>query len=259
MIETQKTAELKELVEFVYAKGAEAAKKENANETKKICGETYLFHNGKCEQMEEHDAPTPHPIAIYSLQGLVDYIAADIDGIFGSPERRHIVLVENPYSVKVLSPLRGVKNNLRDTVLTCSFTPSKIPFDSFMPSDDFNIVMMTRFRECENLKLVKTLVANIKNESSVQAADNGYGQQVTVVRGVCTAGDVKVENPVYLTPMRIFPEVDQPRSPFTIRFQDGAQVALFESDGGAWKMQAVENIRNWLDEKLADFNVEVIG
>ena len=173
----------------------------------------------------------------------------------------------SPYLVEVLSPLYGEHKNRRDVVMRCAFRPEAIPFDTFLSAEDFVILLMTRFAQCDNAKLVMTLAANIRDEDSVSTADNGYGQNITVRRGIVTCGETKVENPVPLTPLRIFPEVEQPRSPFVLRFQSGeeaekkrtARVALFEADGGAWEMAAVANIRDWLRAQIGWLNVDVIG
>jgi len=58
-------------------------------------------------------------------------------------------------------------------------------------------------------------------------------------------------------PFRTFREVLQPASPFVLRVQAGAQgglptVGLFEADGGAWRLSAVEGIRGWLAHELPD-------
>ena len=91
----------------------------------------------------------------------------------------------------------------------------------------------------------------------MQTADDGVSQKVTINKGVVTAEDVTIKNPVYLVPLRTFYEVEQPASPFVLRFNEGADVALFEGDGGAWKLKAVKNIKDWLDNQLKDCNVEV--
>ena len=66
---------------------------------------------------------------------------------------------------------------------------------------------------------------------------------------------MKIVNPVRLTPLRIFPEVEQPESPFIIRFRDGGMCALFECDGGLWQTKAVANIAVWLRSKIVDEDV----
>lgn len=48
--------------------------------------------------------------------------------------------------------------------------------------------------------------------------------------------------------------MDQPESDFVFRMKedkyDGVQCALFEADGGAWKLHAMESIQEYLEEQL---------
>lgn len=37
---------------------------------------------------------------------------------------------------------------------------------------------------------------------------------------------------------------------------DGVQCAIFEADGGAWEIEAVQNIRKFLEDNLAAFTAE---
>lgn len=46
---------------------------------------------------------------------------------------------------------------------------------------------------------------------------------------------------------------------FDLNADPKKNAALFEGDGGAWKLRAVENIRAWLAGKLEGCNVEVIA
>lgn len=57
---------------------------------------------------------------------------------------------------------------------------------------------------------------------------------------------------VKLKPYRTFSEVEQPESEFLVRLSDGGRVALYEADGGAWKLQARRNVADYLKENLAD-------
>ena len=58
-------------------------------------------------------------------------------------------------------------------------------------------------------------------------------------------------NPVTLRPYRTFNEVEQPASQFVFRINKLANLALFEADGGKWKLEAVESIANYLKNELA--------
>ena len=59
-----------------------------------------------------------------------------------------------------------------------------------------------------------------------------------------------------LKPFRTFAEAEQPESKFIFRMrkdEDGVTAALIEADGGAWKVQAIKNIANYLEDKLSEF------
>lgn len=63
-----------------------------------------------------------------------------------------------------------------------------------------------------------------------------------------------VPNPVTLIPYRTFLEVQQPASDFIFRMKSscGVQCAIFEADGGTWKNEAMNNIKEYLKNELAD-------
>lgn len=79
---------------------------------------------------------------------------------------------------------------------------------------------------------------------------------ITVKTGIASKGEAIVPNPVHLRPYRTFLEVDQPESDFVFRMKqdkyDGIQCAVFEADGGAWKMEATHSIKEYLKTELAD-------
>jgi len=62
-------------------------------------------------------------------------------------------------------------------------------------------------------------------------------------------------NPIRLRPYRTFREIEQPASLFVLRLQKGRdgelpRAALFEADGGQWKLEACQAIKHWLDMEL---------
>ncbi|MNL88119.1 hypothetical protein D3C87_2176490 [compost metagenome] len=44
--------------------------------------------------------------------------------------------------------------------------------------------------------------------------------------------------------------MDQPESAFVFRMQKGPQAALFEADGGAWRIQAIGHVASYLADEL---------
>lgn len=222
---------------------------------------TYVFYDKSMKRIDPIppiDEPQPRPFLAFSLRGLVDYIKTDVDGLFAAPGVRHIVSVCGVDTVKVYTPITGYSKS-RHVIAECRAHVPDIPFNRYIDPEDFQIMVQTRFQESDNRKTVLKLAGNIKGEQSMQTADDGVSQKVTIKKGVATAADVIVSNPVVLTPLRTFYEVEQPSSPFVIRFSENAQAALFEGDGGAWMLKAVENIRTWLEAALLGYNVEVIA
>ena len=226
-----------------------------------INGHKYVAYKGDLglvETVKPDREEKPDVFEAFSLSGLVDFIQSDVDGLFADESVRHIVRVVNTRRVEVLTPLHGFYRE-RDVVAKCVALVPDIPFDTFMGVEEFQIMLQSRFAESANRALVLQLSGSLRSEQSNQIADDGVSQKVTINKGVSTADDVIVRNPVVLKPLRTFYEVDQPESPFILRFDEDANAALFEGDGGAWKLRAVENIRGWLAQKLKGCNVEIIA
>lgn len=200
----------------------------------------------------------PGTFETFSLDGLIDFIKEDVDGYFKDPARKFIVRVSSPTEVEVISPVTGFWME-RLTVARCEAVVPAINFGHFKDPESFQIMLQTCFEDSENRALVLQLAGNLRKEQSMQTADDGVSQKVTVNAGVATAADVIVKNPVTLTPYRTFREVAQPESPFVLRFNEDAQAALFTGDGSMWKLEAVNRIAEYLRNNLLGYNVKVIA
>ena len=253
------TARAKE--EYLVSVGKEIAEAKEQPIIEEIDGHKYVFFQGRYERVrtiERDEENQPAVFKAFSLQGLVDFIKADVDGLFKDPERRHIVRVTDVDKVEVLTPVTGFYKK-RYLVAECNALVPPIPFNTFKDAEDFQIMVQTRFEDTENRALVLKLSGSLRNEQTMQTADDGVSQRVTINKGVATAADVTVKNPVSLIPLRTFYEVKQPASPFVLRFNEDSEAALFEGDGGAWKLKAVKNIKEWLEAELKGCNVEIIA
>ena len=191
----------------------------------------------------------PEPFEAYSLDGLIDFIREDVDGFFKSTEDVHIVHVLSPMKVEVVSPVVGYWKE-RVKVATCTALVPRFDFGEYMDQETFQIAVQTCFEESDNRAKVLQLVGNLRKEQSMQTADDGVSQKVTVNAGIVKAADVIVKNPVPLTPFRTFREVEQPESPFVLRVNEDAEAALFTGDGSAWKLEAVSRIGEYLRNNL---------
>ena len=56
---------------------------------------------------------------------------------------------------------------------------------------------------------------------------------------------------VTLQPFRTFLEVEQPAGEYIFRVQPGNSCALFEADGGLWRLKAMDLVKGWLKNNLA--------
>ena len=101
------------------------------------------------------------------------------------------------------------------------------------------------------LKFAGTVEAN----TIAEYGDDGVTQKATVKTGIASKSDAIVPNPVHLRPYRTFLEVEQPASDFIFRMKqdkyDGVSCAIFEADGGAWKMNATKAIKEYLQFELS--------
>lgn len=197
--------------------------------------------------------PSPASINITSLTGLVDYIKSN-DVHVGS---RLLIHVVSPTQVRVYSTIKPDAN--RDCYISCEAQIPKIHFDTFMDSENFNIMVQSCFEDDEERNIVLKVVGNIKEENVRTTGDDGISQTVTAKVGIAKVDEVVVPNPVLLTPYRTFTEVTQPFSKFIFRMKDGPLCALFEADGGAWKNEAMLNIKGFLQKELEECPVEIIA
>lgn len=125
--------------------------------------------------------------------------------------------------------------------------------------DNAIITLRSGFVETEDTKYILGLLSNITNMDSVKTTDNGLTQMVNIKKGISLQQEEKIKSRVTLKPFRTFLEVDQPESEFLLRMRRGdsenntsAKIALFEADGGAWKLQAKHNIAEYFKDKLKD-------
>jgi hypothetical protein len=124
-----------------------------------------------------------------------------------------------------------------------------------MDLEAFIIQLQAKFVQDANSEAILKLVSNIKDENVTTNQDDGFSQMVTVRQGPAMVSEVKVPNPVTLRPFRTFQEVEQPESPFIFRLRGGQgdpTAALFEADGGQWKLVAIQTVADYLIEALGD-------
>lgn len=191
--------------------------------------------------------PTVSTIRLHTLAGLVDVVKKEYTNFDGPV----IVNVDCEEYVRVYSAI-DEDDRAREIPYDVTAELIEIPFNRRLDYETMMITLKSKFVETtELLELVK-LLGTITEENSATASDDGFTQSVVVRKGIAMKEGKTVKPIVKLKPYRTFNEVDQPESEFLVRLSDGAQVALYEADGGAWKLQARRNVADYLKENLAD-------
>lgn len=187
--------------------------------------------------------PTAGSLDVNTLSGLVDYLKSEFDG-----NDQVIVHVEGPTSVVAHSQLNSDEDR-SCWIQAKAMTPS-FHFGRFNDTEEFNIGLQSCFVRNDDCEVMLKVVGNIKEEMVNNYGDDGVSQSVVAKTGVASVGNVEVPNPVLLAPYRTFVEVAQPESDFVFRMKSGPTCALFEADGGAWKLEAIKNITEYLTSNL---------
>lgn len=187
-------------------------------------------------------------LELQTLKSLVDYLKSDNDFIGG---RRLVVVVESYQRVSVYDQV-DFENGKRPQLVSVKATVPVIPFSNWRDQEEFNIMLQSMFINDADRNLVLDFASHLKIEKGAEVQDNGISQMATVRDGVASLAHAKTPNPVTLRPYRTFNEVEQPASQFVFRVNKSANLALFEADGGKWKLDAVKNISDYLKTELAN-------
>ena len=199
----------------------------------------------------------PVTLKINTLTGLIDYVTRGADSV-GLNKNGLMVHVVSEREVNVVSGLFGrseQRKSYASATADAVLSKSDFRYGEFYDCESFVIKLLSLFEDFDGRTAVLKIVGNIKEENVRQTGDDGVTQTVTARSGIARVEEVSVPNPVYLAPFRTFREVTQPLSPFVLRMKQGREgglptVALFEADGGKWKLDAIANIREFLSDKI---------
>jgi len=203
----------------------------------------------------------PASLNINTLSGIAEYINNGVDKeVVADGWMIHVV---DPVTVTVVSGLFGRAEQRREYLRASAqavLNDANFRFGEFYDCETFNIKLQSVFVENDDRERVLRLVGNIKEENVRQTSDDGVTQSVTARAGIARVEDVPVPNPVDLMPYRTFREVTQPSSQFVLRLRQGREgvmpsCALFEADGGGWKLRAIQSIATYLREHMETITI----
>lgn len=201
------------------------------------------------------------PLMLNSLKGFIDFIKSKSDIDFS--KSGCLIHIITPTQVKLLSDLNS--DGKRDTYVDTVATIPEFTFGHKYNNEEFLINVQAKFVNspfCDNDKpLLLKFAGTVKNGSVTEYGDDGVTQKATVKVGVSTLADAQVPSPCHLFPYRTFIEIDQPGSDFIFRMFDdksgGVDCALYEADGGAWRIEAKANIYRYLKAELEEIGINI--
>jgi hypothetical protein len=208
--------------------------------------------NGELQRFPKLKMPV---LAVATLSGIVDYVQNNPDGLQEADYFVHVVSTNEV----MLYGSASIVDKERPLYVHASIADrSKLNVygNKYLSQDDFGLWLMTCFEKDLDYNYVRNVAGHLKSEKVAESQDNGFGQVVNT-RTENKSEWVEVKNPVELAPLRTFPEIAPFREAFAVRLKGGEEgepprVGLFEADGGAWKVEIVKRVKDWLAERLTD-------
>ena len=211
-----------------------------------INGKTY-----SAEPLHSVIEPACDPLITRGLDSVVSYVKNEID-----VADFKVIHVSGEGYVDVYSELNS--DNRREHYLQCRYPELSFRFGHFMPYHEFIIALQSMFVYDANVDQLLKYVGNIREVSSAEFKDDGVSQTVVCKTGIAWLENVVLPSRIVLRPYRTFFEVEQPASEFVFRIGKNSDCALFEADGGAWKREAFQNIKDYLVQNLTDSESYII-
>lgn len=233
---------IKSAIEFITNLATKAEKPE----VLEINGKTYCTKSLNRYGREDMAAP----IKATTLTSLVNYIIECREEL----RERMIIQVVSPTEVRLFSGL--LKEKDRECLFEVDALLPHFEYGREYEQEAFLIAMQSCFLPSDDREAVTVLASNIVNTQTAMYSDDGISQQAVIKTGITAKENALVPNPVTLHPYRTFLEVDQPESSFVFRVNEGRNGAptfkLVAADGGLWKSQAMENVKKFLTDALAE-------
>lgn len=198
-------------------------------------------------------------IVLSTLSSLVDYIKSFDD----EKPVNYLVHIVSPTRVEYLSALDDDRKREK-LVVANAFLPD-IPFGMFVDKEKMLISLMYGSIDDPGTDKAAVLqfLGTVTHGTIKEYGDDGVSQKATISVGVASKSECIVPSPCILKPYRTFIEIDQPESKFILRMKEGrgddVQAALFEADGGWWKIEAVHRIKQYLTKELEGTGVLIIA
>lgn len=206
-------------------------------------------------------------VSFYTLTSLVEYLKSGVD--VPNDFVKHIFInVESPSHVQVYSEVNKDNHYNRTQIAEVNAMLPVVKIGQFVDQTEFCIMLRANFvddgiiienedsRFDTDKNALIAVASNIVSGTIAQYEDTGITQKATIKTGIQESEDKLLPEKTTLRPYRTFLEVEQPKSEFIFRAQDdkydGVQLALYEADGGKWKLDAMASVKAYLKEQLSE-------
>jgi hypothetical protein len=205
-------------------------------------------------RLKDEQPASPGMLNLHTLTGFIDFCNRNKEKT--GPEDPAIVHIFNHGEVFLISEPFGPEKK-RTQFAKSSFESllgTSFKFGEYYDQESFIVGLQSLFEPTPSRALVLKVIGTIQENIVKEFADDGVTQSVAAKAGQVLVKEIEVPNPVFLKPFRTFREIGQPESPFVLRVRTGKekpQCALFEADGGRWKLTAIQLIKEYLESKVA--------
>ncbi|WP_290776092.1 hypothetical protein [Anaerofustis sp.] len=199
------------------------------------------------KQLFRIEPPAIQPLNFKSIKGVCDVIKKEYE-----KHKTPLIVVADEDSIDVYT---HIENRKRDLLYTSVSNAPYHDFGRYITREEMCIKLKSIYIQTEERDNVIKLISSISNSHITTQNDDGFSQSVEVAKGISFKEMINVDSIITLKPYRTFNEVEQPESKFLLRFKEYSNnigVALFEADGGAWKLDAKNNIMAKLCEELEE-------
>jgi hypothetical protein len=205
--------------------------------------------------------PVPNPVGVDTLSGFVKLLEVGLESFDPTKTIVHVKAFNQVSLRDLVSDKYGRRQSY--VIAEAPKPEREFKFNTYITQEEFNIALRSMFVETDQLLALIGVSGNLAKEMEVRQRDDGFTQEVTAKTGVHMVTEVTVKPRVTLQPFRTFLEVEQPSGDYIFRVKNderqGNLCALFEADGGRWKLTAMNTIKEWLSNQLKGSPVETLN
>lgn len=189
-------------------------------------------------------------IEMSTLSGLVDYIKAGVDDM----SERMLVQVVSPTEVRLISQLDFDRK--RECLVKVKAEIPEFSYGRFISTEAFLIGIRSKFIQNEGAEAILRFAGTVENGTVASYGDDGISQTATVKKRCCQQRNRTCTESCKTSSIPYIYRSNSAGIRICISHerQWGGDVtcAIFEADGGAWKREAMKNIKQHLEVELAE-------